>query len=441
MTFITMSHKELNRYDIIKKLLCKEMNGTQAAELLRISTRQVRRLKGEARKSGAAGLIHGNRGKPGNRQIPPAERSKIITLLHQRYVDFKPGFVAEKLDRQHGIVRDPTTIRHMMIGEGLWIPKHGKAGSTHRSWRQRKAHFGEMEQFDGSYHPWFEERAPACCLLAAIDDARGIITKLTFAHDEGVIPVFTFWKGYLEHHGKPYSVYLDKFSTYHQNHKNTRENEDIKTQFQRAMEELQIEPITAHSPQAKGRVERLFGTLQDRLVKELRLAGISTTAEANQFLEKTFIPAFNAQFAVEPAVPGDLHRPLTKAERQQLDAIFSRQSERIVQNDFTISYKTQWCQLTKRQPATVCKKDKVIVEERLDGSIWIRLRGMYLAYEVLPERPHKAGQVHASWVLAATADQREGVTYRPPINHPWRRSFNAEVKKRYQLSEAAENIA
>jgi hypothetical protein len=177
------------------------------------------------------------------------------------------------------------------------------------------------------------------------------------------------------------------------------ENHDLKTQFQRALEELRIEPIFANSPQAKGRVERLFGTLQDRLIKELRLNNISTIDEANAFLEKTFIPNFNARFNVEPKAKANLHTPLSLKEQKQLASIFSRQTPRTVQNDFTISFENQWYQLTKNQPVTVCKKDRVIIEEHLDNTIRICLRGKYLNYQILPVRPKRQIQ---PWVLAAT---------------------------------------
>lgn len=400
MTFlITMSQKELSRYDIIKRLIHKEIKGPKAADLLALSTRQVRRLKAKVKERGAIGLIHASRGKPSNHQLLKKEKEKIISLLHQRYYDFGPTLAQEKLSEVHHLTRDPKTIRQIMINENLWQPKVKKQRSDYRSWRQRKSNFGEMVQFDGSYEYWFENRAGKCCLLAAIDDATSRIIKAKFDHDEGVFPVFGFWLEYLKKQGKPHSIYLDKFSTYKMTQQVALENHDLKTQFQRALEELQIEPIFANSPQAKGRVERLFGTLQDRLIKELRLNSISTINEANVFLEKTFIPAFNTKFSIEPKAKANLHTPLTLKEQKQLTSIFSRQTPRIVQNDFTVSFKNQWYQLTKEQPATVCKKDRVIVEERLDGTNHLRLRGKYLNYQVLPARPKKQLQ---PWVLAAT---------------------------------------
>lgn len=401
MTFlIPMSQKEIDRYDIIKRLIHREINGTQAADLLKLSTRQIRRLKTKVKKQGAAGLIHGNRGKASNGRISAKEKENIITLLHRHYYDYGPTFASEKLATSHRLKRDPKTIRQIMIEQKLWQPKKKKNGSEYRAWRQRKANYGEMVQFDGSYEHWFENRAPQCCLLAAIDDATGRIIKAKFNQHEGVFPVFDFWLKYLEKHGKPRSIYLDKFSTYKMNQRVALENHDLKTQFERATAQLQIETISAHSPQAKGRVERLFGTLQDRLIKELRLSNISTLAAANEFLAKVFIPQFNTKFSVKPVSVTNLHGRLALTERKQLKSIFSRQTERTVQNDFTLSFKNQWYQLTKEQPATVCKKDKIIIEEQMDGCIQIRLRGKYLNYQLLPVRPQKQVQ---PWVLAATA--------------------------------------
>lgn len=414
MKNITMSLKEVDRYEVVKRLVRQEINGTQAAGLLKLSTRQVRRLKSKTKEKGAAGLVHGNRGKPSNRRLPKGERDEIARLLRERYPDFKPTFACEKLRERHRIERDPKTVRAIQMEEGLWKPRRKKPGSVHRSWRQRRPSYGEMEQFDGSYEHWFEDRGPRCCLLAAIDDARGTVTKAVFGHDEGVVPVFSFWKEYVEAHGRPRAIYVDRFSTYRMSGAAARDNHDILTQFQRAAGELRVELISAHSPQAKGRVERLFETLQDRLVKEMRLAGVSTVEEGNAFLE-SYLPTFNERFGVEAANPSDLHTKLNKRELEQLASVFSRQEARVVHNDFTVSHNNRWYQLTEKQPVTVCRRDEVTVESRLDGSVWIRLRGKYLAYKTLPERPKKV-KVKA-WVLPKTSAAK------PPANHPWRRSI------------------
>lgn len=401
MTTYTMSTKELTRVEVFQRLVCKEITQVHAANLLALSTRQIRRLLPRFQVSGPQGLIHGNRGKPGNHCLPTGERTRIITLLRTQYPDFGPTFAAEKLAEHHGITRDPKTIRALLIAEKLWQPAHRRAAQEHRQWRQRKAAFGEMMQFDGSYEHWFEERGSRCCLLAAIDDATGTIPHAQFVAHEGVVPVFSFWQAYTARYGVPRSIYLDRFSTYQMTQKVAVENHDLKTQFQRAMEELRCEPIFAHSPQAKGRVERLFKTLQDRLVKELRLAGVTTIEEGNWFLRDVFLPTFNKRFAVMPATAANLHRPLTIGERGRLPSIFARQEARTVRNDWTVSFRKGWYQLTRQQPVTVCKGATVTVEERLDGTIRFRLRGRYLNTHPLPARPCRTGRV--PWVLAATA--------------------------------------
>lgn len=399
---IRMSKKEIFCYEIIQQLVQRKINGTEAANLLGVTTRHVRRLKKRVEEDGAPSLAHALRGKRGNRRLPPAERERIEKLVQKHYPDFSPTFAAEKLLQQHCIDHDPKTIQKIMAEAGLWKLKKGKQ-EVHRAWRERRTHYGELIQFDGSYHHWLEDRGDTgeICLLAAIDDATSAITDAQFADHEGVFPVFGFWKRYVATIGKPFAIYLDKFSTYHMNQPLARENPDTLTQFQRAMQSMHVEVIPANSPQAKGRVERLFGTLQDRLVKELRLQNISTKERANEFLRKIFIPKFNAQFAVVAHTNGNVHRPLSAFETRHLPSIFSKHTERTVQNDFTISFNSQWYQLTADQPATVCKKDIVTIEEHLDSTTKIQLRGKYLNYKPIAKNQPRPNQI--PWVLAATA--------------------------------------
>lgn len=282
-----------------------------------------------------------------------------------------------------------------------------------------------MVQYDGSYEHWFENRGGEICLLASIDDADSEV-RARFDEHEGVEPTFNFWRGYIERFGKPNSIYVDKFSTYSMNHKLAKENPDTLTQFERAMKELNIGVIHAHSPQAKGRVEKLFRTLQDRLIKELRLAGISAIKEANEFLEKTFLPKFNAKFMVAARGNANLHRKLNEQEGKKLDSIFSRQYTRVVANDFTVSHKKNCYQLEKIQPVTICKRDIVTVEERINQTIRIRLRGRYLNYKLLPEKPKKISQSKNSrqWVIP------KSTAHTPPANHPWRQTIRLEYLKK-----------
>jgi len=413
--YITMSLQEVKKYDIVKKTISKELNGTQAARLLNLSTRQIRRLKAKVKDQGAQGLVHGNRGKPGNRHMPSKERQKIVALLREHYADFGPLLASEKLAERHQIIRDKNTVRSIMIAEELWHP-HAKKKELHRSWRERKASKGELVQYDGSYEHWFEDRGEKCCLLASIDDADSEV-KAKFDNHEGVLPTFSYWREYIERLGKPNAIYVDKFSTYSMNHKLAQENPDTLTQFERAMTELNIGVIHAHSPQAKGRVERIFRTFQDRLIKELRLKNISTINEANEFLEKDFLPKFNAKFMVEARSKTDLHKRLSEQEKKKLDSIFSRQYKRVVNNDFTVSHQKHYYQLEKNQPVTICKQDKITIEERMDKSIQLRLRGKYLNYELLPQRPEKIGAKakRLAWVIP------KSTAHTPPAGHPWRR--------------------
>lgn len=417
-TNITMSQKEVKKYDIIQKVIKKELNGSEAAVLLKLTTRQIRRIKKKVIEFGIKGLIHLNRGKPSNRKIPDDERREIANLLNEHYPDFGPTFAAEKLEEVHGIKRDKGTVNSIMIAEGLRT-RNKKKKEQHREWRQRKAHEGEMIQYDGSYEHWFEDRSGEHCLLASIDDASGRVWMKFDAH-EGVEPTFRYWREYIERFGKPNSIYVDKFSTYSMNHKLAKENPDTLTQFERAMTELNIGIIHAHSPQAKGRIERLFETLQDRLIKELRLNNISTVEAANEFLEKEYISKFNAKFMVAPRSKSNLHKELNKQEKNKLDSIFSRQYTRVVKNDFTVSHKKNYYQMKKIQIATICKQDIVTVEERMDKSIHFRLRGKYLNYELLPERAKRLNESKKNtvWVIP------KSTAHIPPADHPWRQTTN-----------------
>lgn len=423
-TNITMSLSEIKKYDIIKKVLNHELNGSEAAGLLNLTTRHIRRLKRRVDKEGIKGLIHGNRGKSGNRSLPDKEKNKIADLIKRKYPDFGPTLATEKIAELDKIDRSRGAVRSIMIKEGIWKPNLKKR-EIHREWRQRKASKGEMVQYDGSYEHWFEDRGGEICLLASIDDADSKVWA-RFDEHEGVEPTFNFWRDYIERFGKPNSIYVDKFSTYSMNHKLAKENPDTLTQFERAMKELNVGIIHAHSPQAKGRVEKLFKTLQDRLIKELRLAGISSLKEANEFLEKVFLPKFNAKFMVEPRSKANLHKKLTEQEKKKLDVIFSRQYQKVVMNDFTVSHKKNCYQLEKIQPVTICKQDRVAIEERLDQSIRIRLRGKYLNYRLLPEKPRKTngGKNNLQWVIPKSTANI------PPINHPWRQSVNMQYLKK-----------
>jgi hypothetical protein len=420
---ITMTNQEAERLTIINNLIAKKINGTEASRQLNLSVRQIKRLKADVIKDGTQGIIHKLRDKTGNNKVEAKLLEKAKKLIKKKYSDFGPTLATEKLMEVNKINLGVTTIRKLMIEEKYWKPKARKQNQVHREWRARKDCYGEMQQFDGGYHKWFEERNEEVCLLAAIDDATGKITKLKFGTSESVKEVFAFWKEYLESKNKPVAIYLDKFSTYKVNHKNATDNHALITQFQRACKDLNINLINAHSPQAKGRVERLFETLQDRLVKELRLQKISDVETANQFLAEKYIEDFNQKFSVVPTKDTDLHKLLTKNETENLAKIFSIQSKRQVKNDFTVQFKNKWYQLKEIQPTTVYRRDEILIEERLDNSIHLSKKDNYLNFEKLPQRPEKVKMK----LLAITPSK---APWTPPINHPWRVQMAAQFKQR-----------
>jgi transposase len=417
-----LTQREQEKLVVIIDTLSGKITRAQAAAMLDISPRQVKRLKNKVREQGYLAVIHKLKGRQSNHHIEESVKEQALTVIKEQYSDFKPTFATEKLEENHDIYISRETTRRWMTKEGLWKPRKQKQ-SSYRSWRPRKDYYGELQQFDGSYHHWFEKRycdingdPIEVCLLASIDDASGKITKAVFAANEGVEAVFTFWKEYIESMGKPLAIYLDRFSTYKINHKAAVDNKELMTQFQRAMQVLGIQLITAHSPEAKGRVERLFGTLQDRLVKEMRLAQINTPKQGNSFLKEVFMPQFNNRFAVSPQKEGDVHKSLSKIDKKNINRIFSIQAKRRVNNDFTIQFKNKWYQLTELQPVTIRARDKIIVEEWLDGAIHFFLKEKYLSFVTLEERPKK---VKSNPTILTS----HRLNWKPPANHPWKRAF------------------
>ncbi len=414
------------KFSVITNLLNRKITNGEAAKQLSLSIRQVQRLKIEVKKHGSPALSHKLKGKPSNHQLNQTIKLQAISLVKEKYSDFTPKFASEKLAEVDSLIVNPQTLRRWLIKAGLWNSQKQKKPQYH-TWRERKDYFGELEQFDGSYHHWFEERLldeygnpKEVCLLASIDDATGKITHALFDFNEGVIPVFNFWKEYVLTLGKPLNIYLDKFSTYKIKHKMAVDNFELMTQFQKAMNLLGIQVINANSPQAKGRVERLFGTLQDRLVKELRLNNISSIAKANLFL-KEFIPKFNNRFSVTPALEGNVHRELAQQEKRSLKSIFSIKSTRRVNLDFTIQFKSNFYQLEEIQPTTIRPKDKVLVEEWLNKTIHFRFRNKYLKCFILPEKPKKLSRQPA--ILTT-----HPLNWKPSADHPWR-SFKFSIKR------------
>ena len=380
---LTMSAREFDRNQVIQNVLNRHLKQRHAAKQLGLSVRQVKRLCRRARRDGKKGLIHGLRGKPSNHRLSEAILARAVRLVKKHYPDFGPTFAQEKLTEIKKMTLSVSSLRKAMIADGHW--KTHKQRPFYRAWRERRPCVGELVQLDGSDHDWFEGRGPKCVLLPYVDDATSRVLYGQFIPVEDTLNLMAATKIYLQTCGRPLAFYVDKDSIYKINRQANVEEElrDIQplTQFTRAMGELGIEVITANSPQAKGRVERGHGTHQDRLVKELRLAGISTPEKANIFLRDVYFPKHNARFSVAPASPIDVHRPLLRIHR--LHEILSVRSPRVLANDFTLRYQHRCFQLLADQPCRVRPGAEIEVETRLDGSTHLRFKKRYLNFKPL----------------------------------------------------------
>ena len=430
---LTMTTREIDRLRIVRQVLERTLRWRDAAGQLRLSARQIARLCVRVRTHGNKGIIHRLRGRASNHQLAAGVLDKALELVKTRSPDFGPTFANEKLRERHRLVLSTWTLRQGMIRAGLWRPRHRKA--PHRAWRPRRACVGELVQLDGSDHAWFETRALRCVLLAYVDDATSRTLYGEFVAVEDTWTLLRTTQTYLVRYGRPVAFYVDKDSIYRVNRQATIE-EQLQdsaplTQFTRAMRELDIAVIPAHSPQAKGRVERSFDTHQDRLVKELRLAGISTVAEANRFLHERYLPRHNVRFVVEPANPTDAHRPLLP--RHDLDAILSVQTTRTVERDFTVRWQNRFFQLEPDQPVRVRPKDTVLIEQRLDGTIHLRRQGRYLAFTPIAKPPIRRPLVV---VTTAPMKRRPAQPYRPPRTHPWKDPSYFALLRRQAAAQA-----
>ena len=370
---ITMSMREIDRLKVIQAVVDGNLKPMQAAARLALTTRQIQRLVNRYRDDGVAGLVSGKRGRPGNRQLMPGLANQALTLIRDRYSDFGPTLACEKLREVHGMRIAAETVRTLMTDAGLWIPRRQRSAKIYQP-RNRRNCVGELIQIDGSDHRWFEERGPACTLLVYIDDATSRLMHLHFTYSESTFSYFEATRGYLERHGKPQAFYSDKASVFRG--VNPRANGgDGHTQFGRAMYELNIESICANSSQAKGRVERANLSLQDRLVKEMRLLGISTMAAANAYAP-TFMADFNSRFAKPPRNDFDANRPLRDDE--DLDLIFTVREPRRVTQNLTLQYDKNMYLLTNTPRTRAVMGEYVEVHEYPDGRIEVRASGAAL---------------------------------------------------------------
>lgn len=384
---ITMSTKETERIGVFDRLIRKEIKQKHAAKLLHCSVRQIRRLIKRYKKDGAKGFVHILRGKEGNRKIAMETINAAVAIVQEKYHDFGPTLAHEKLTELHAVHFSRERLRQAMIAEGLWRAKERKIVRLHQL-RERRDCLGELVQADGSPHDWFEGRSPSCTLLVFIDDATGKLLHLEFVKSESTAAYFSAVLHYLEKHGRPVTFYVDKHGVFRVNttkgkSADTSDSNGL-TQFGRAMEELAIGCIFAESAEAKGRVERVNQTLQDRLVKEMRLLGIATIEQGNAYLP-TFIEQFNRKFAVVPKSPVNMHRPLLP--NQNLDEILCLQYTRILSKQLTISYGSRIYQIQTERPAYAMRHAPVTVREDMQGNVSIVYKGQSLAYTVLREQP------------------------------------------------------
>lgn len=419
---ITMSRRESKRLHLVHQALDRKINQVAAAKVLGLCDRQFRRLLKRVRTEGDEGVCHRSRGRASNNRIPRKIRNRALSLFKREYFDFNLAHATEKLFEAHGIAISDETLRLWLNEAG--VPYKKRRVRKHRQRRERKACFGELVQIDGSHHDWFEGRGPWCVFMGYIDDATGTVSGRFYAY-EGTKPAMDSMRRYIRQYGIPQSVYLDKHTTYKSWAKPTIDEQLVgqepMSHFEKSLAALEVEVIHANSPQAKGRVERLFKTLQDRLVREMRLLKIKSIEEANAFLE-TYLPKYNDRFRKQARFKADLHRPALPA--RELDRIFCIQEERTVRNDFTIAYNGKLYQIEQ-----MTRAKKVIVEERLDGSLHITYKGQDLRYRLITEQPREKPDAP----LMITAKN----PWTPPADHPWKKRPGLTPRRRREQPLAA----
>ena len=423
---IFMSQEDRKRLYLVRKSEEGIITQGEAAEVLGIVERQMRRIVARVREEGDGGVIHKLRGRESNRAYEKEFKNKVLSVYGESYGDFGPAFASEKLEERNKIKIHPETLR-LWLGGGSKGLVWQRRGRRHRKLRQRKQYFGMMTQMDGSHHDWLEGRGPWLVLMGYIDDATGEVYARFYMY-EGTIPAMDSFKRYIRKYGLPQSVYFDRHTTYKSTQKPSVEDELLNrkalSQFGRALRELGVDFIHAHSPQAKGRVERLFRTFQDRLVKELRLAGIKTMEEANIFLVG-YLPKFNKQFNVIAMEKGDIHRKVPKGI--DIDGILCIKAKRTLRNDFTVMYEKKLYQVLNHTRAL-----KVIVEEHLNGKLHITYEGKRLKYREIP----------AEWITGskklkqAVVKQKKITRARvDPKDHPWRQAARRTYETAQWLKE------
>lgn len=416
-----MSARELTRVEVLSRVKAGTLSLGSAATLLDVSYRQAKRLARRYRAEGAKGLKHRSAGGPSNHARPAVERERVLALVREKYsgavdVRFGPTLAAEHLASEDKVRVHHDTLRRWMLAAGLW--SRARQRSPHRQRRERKAHFGELVQLDGSFHAWYEGRAPRGCLMTLVDDATGR-TLGRLGDEETIWAAADVLRRWIECHGVPHALYTDWKNVYVRTPTADEQATGAVplTQFGRMCAALDIQIIAASSPQAKGRVERNHGTHQDRLVKKLRRLEIADAAGANAFLESTYLPEHNQRFARAPASAEDFHRRIPR--RVTLDSVFQLEETRVLSNDWVVRYDTRYFQVL-RQSHQAPARSTVLVREAVTGAIEIRYRGRLMRWTEIPApRPRPTAPPAVRPAAAAAGRSR----YRPSADHPWRRGY------------------
>src|ERR1043166_888843 len=425
----TMSQKERTRLGMMREIKTGTMTLVAAAKVLRLGYRQMKRVWSRYRDQGDAGLVHRGRGRKSNRARDKEFKGKVLERYAERYGGFGPTLACEHLKADDGLEVDHETLRRWLLAQGNWSLQRRR--QKHRQWRERKACFGELVQMDGSHHDWFEGRRGRAVLMVMIDDATNR-THARFFEEETTRAAFDVFEGYVEQYGWPRNLYVDRDSIY----KTTREpsveeqlaGERPLTQFGRAMKHLEVALELAYSPQAKGRVERRNGLFQDRLVKELRLAGINDLEAANAFLEEKFLPQLNKRFCVPAAQEADVHRAIPRDLKEAL----SWEEPRLVQQDWMVIWKNSYFQIGREHEGLCLARKNIIVRELRCGAVQLLAGTQRLNFKELPTRPRCV----VPRILKGKSP--------PSLNHPWRKlgaavgtPFWRKIKKQAQAAPQA----
>ena len=408
---LIMSKKELSRLEVMSRLKDKRLTQGKAAQIIGVSIRQIKRLWQRYQRQGAEGIRSKKRNRPSNNRLDAGLVQEVLDLIEEKYEDFGPTLAHEKLTEIHHLRISRESVRKIMIENDIWHTKKVKPKTVHQL-RERKACLGELVQIDGSDHDWFEGRAPKCTLLVYIDDATSRLMEMRFVPSETTFAYFAATCSYLERHGKPIAFYSDQHGIFRVNQERPLGESSGLTQFGRALRELDIQIICASTPQAKGRVERANQTLQDRLIKELRLRGISDMDTANAFLP-AYCQDYNNRFAVVPRSNVDVHRPLSP--HQNLDLIFTRQATRTISRNLTVHFENVVYQIQTSRPDYALRNAKVLVCINQQNLVSILYKGQVLPYTIFHKAPKQSEIVDSKNI-----DSYFKSPHIPASNHPWK---------------------